>query len=109
MADINANIRKKIYGPLAASNRYILGDFSEQAGSSRKIAVTIDIGGGLTFTFQGRVPGAAAWKDIRATPLSTGTVATGGTAAENWQLDPEGLEVAVNVTVASGTPTLTWS
>lgn len=111
MADIQTNSRRKTtYGPLAATNRYIIGDFSEGALGARKVGVSIDLNGGtLTFTFQGRVPGSANWLDIRATPLSTGTVATGGTATENWQVDAEGLELAINVTVATGSPRFTWS
>lgn len=113
MADIIVSKRRTPYGPLAATNRYIIGDVSEFAvGGSRKVAVSIDLNGGtLTFTFQGRVPGSASgsWKDIRATPLSTGTVAIGGTATENWQVDADGLEIAVNVTVATGSPQFTWS
>ena len=107
MADVNANTRKT---PITLGvNRYILGDFSGFANSNRQLAVSVDLNGGtLTFTFQGRVPGATTWTNIRATPLSTGTVATGGTATENWQLVPDGLEIAINVTVATGSPFAVW-
>ena len=113
MADVGVTQPITPFTPVV--NRYLLEDASGASTvappqGKRTLLVEIDLNGGtLTYDFQGRAAGSGlAYGAIQGTPLSTGTPATSGTATQIWRFDATGIEVAINVTVATGSPKISW-
>lgn len=102
MADIQVGSTFRGF-TLTATNRHIIGGGPDEW--ARQIAIEIDLNGGTcTYDFQCRVGGA--WVAAQAYPVNSSTAATSGTATQVWMIDSTGKQVAVNVTVATGSPQL---
>jgi hypothetical protein len=107
MADVRIFTARAPY-TVANGNRYLLG--SGDAAWASQLAIQVDLNGGtLTYNFQVRVTGGTPWQAAIATPVSTGTAATSGTASDVWNIDASGKEVAVNMTAGTGSPLLTFA
>lgn len=92
-------------GTTVAVNRYILGGGPQEWKG--QLAIEIDLNGGTcTYDFVVRV-GSGAWVAASAYPVNAlAAPVTSGTTTQVYMIDASGKDVAVNVTVATGSPQL---
>lgn len=90
--------------PLAVTT-YELGDGSPFTTSA--IAIQLVIGTTTTMAFECSMDGTN-WVAINAMPSNSTTAVTSTTTAGIWRIDTSGLRIRLNVTVSTGTNTVTW-